>query len=70
VLHDPAVNACSAIYPNVFVSLCMAARRLRRHIDSEASHAIHPTQIGHFHECKRFDDGRRGARSTPRASGR
>ena len=36
------VNAWRAIYPDVFASLCMAARRPRRHIDSEASHAIHP----------------------------
>jgi hypothetical protein len=26
----------------------MAARRLRRHIDSKASHAIQPSQTGHF----------------------
>jgi transketolase len=42
VLRDPAVNAWYAIYPDVLRVLCMAARAPRRHIDSEASHAIQP----------------------------
>jgi hypothetical protein len=62
VLRDIAVNAALPIYPDVFEGQCMAPRPCRRHIDSEASHAIHPTQTGLFHECKRFADGRHGAK--------
>jgi len=42
VLRDGVVNACGAIYPEVFERLCMAGRHRSRHIDSGASHAIHP----------------------------
>ncbi len=44
VARDPVVNASQAIYPDVFVLLCMAARQPARHIDSRGSHAIQPTQ--------------------------
>lgn len=42
--HDPAVNAWRALYPDVFVWLCMAGGQPRRHIDSKGSHAIQPSQ--------------------------
>jgi hypothetical protein len=44
VLRDRGVNARRAIYPDVFASLCMAARRTGRHIDSKPPHAIHRTK--------------------------
>jgi transketolase len=39
---DRGVNAAGKIYPDVFASLCMAAKRASRHIDSRGAHAIHP----------------------------
>jgi transketolase len=48
VLHDPAVNAGQTAYPDVFESLCMVPRERGRHIDSEASHAIHPRKQAFF----------------------
>ena len=48
----------------------MARTAPAAHIDSRASHAIHPTQTGLFHERKRFVDGSRGVLRPPRGDGR
>jgi hypothetical protein len=70
VARDPLVNAAATMYPDVFVGLCMAARRPVRHIDSKGSHAIQPIKQAFFHECKSLVDGNRGARNGSRAAGR
>src|SRR5262249_5479975 len=44
VLRDHGVNARTRICPVVFAALCMAKAEGCRHIDSRASHAIHPQQ--------------------------
>ncbi len=67
---DRGVNVAGEVYPNVFASLCMAAKRACRHIDSRGAHAIHPTQTGLFHECKRLVDGSRGTFRASRPNGR